>query len=190
MNWTGTRAQAIRPGAGDGNPEAGPSHPRRVAGSGLVPPSSTRPGPTSRLVTGRTPPAWTAANLAATPPLDGLKRRNRPQRGRLRLVAGRSSSPSIVRVNFSKRTQMMAPVQPGKHRFPGETRGFNLPGSGNSKGFFTKRSQMKGGPCQGMIRFGVGLAQERRKRQSVSDPLARSQSSHSPVKARSKSGQS
>ncbi len=158
MNWTGTRAQTLRPGAGGGNPEAGPSHPRMVAGTGLVPPSKTRPGPTSRMVTGQTPPAWTTDDLAATPPLDGPKRQNRPQRGRLRLVAGRSSSPSIIWVNFSKRTHMMAPVQPGKHRFPEENRGFDARGPGNSKGVFTKRSQMKGGSCQGMIRFGVGLA--------------------------------
>ena len=176
MNWTGTRAQSIRPGAGDGNPEAGPSHPRKVAGSDLVPPSKTRPGPASRLLTGQMPPAWTADDLAAMPPLDGPQRRNRPQRGRLRLVAGRSSFPSIIWVNFSKRTQMMAPVQPEKHRFPKETGGSDVPGSGNSKGFFTKRSQMKGGSCQEMIRFGVGLARERRERQSVSDPLARSKS--------------
>ena len=176
MNWTGTRAQAIRPGAGDGNPEAGPSHPRMVAGSGHMPPSRPRPDPASRLVTGQMPQAWTAANLAATPPVDRPQRRNRPQRGRQRLVAERSSSPSIIWVNFSERTHMMALAQSGKHRFSEETGDFDVPRSGNSKGFFTKRSQMKGGSCQGMIRFGVGLVRERRERQSVSNPLARSKS--------------
>jgi len=60
------------------------------------------------------------AGPAGTPHPGRREWRNRPRRGRRLLVAGRSSSPSIIGARFSKRTHMMAPVKPGNFVFPRE----------------------------------------------------------------------
>ena len=49
------------------------------------------------------------AGLAGTPHPGRRKWQNRPPYGRRLPVAGRSSSPSILWIRFSKRTHMMAP---------------------------------------------------------------------------------
>jgi len=75
------------------------------------------------------------AGLAGVPHPGRRMCRNRPQRGRRLPAAGRSSSPSIIGVRFSKRTHMMTPVKTEKRRFPVETVCFDLQGWANQKGF-------------------------------------------------------
>ena len=84
----------------------------------------------------QTPVEQIVAGRAGTPHPGRRMWRNRPQRGRRLPAAGLSSSPSIIRVCFSKQSQMMAPVKTGKTRFSVENRGFRWPRGVDSKRFF------------------------------------------------------
>ncbi len=121
MKCAATRVQGVPPETKNGNRK----------------PSTDGTDGTERLkaaTSRQTPVEQIVADLAGTPHSGHRMWRNRPQRGRRRPAAERSSSPSMV--FFSKRSQMMAPAKTGNPRFSVEKRGFRCPRGVDSKWCF------------------------------------------------------